>query len=85
MEIEKTVVPLNILATELDLSVGKSLVVVKVGKGELVNTPLKAIGGDLSTLGFGDDSAAAILLTENRRGNEFVPLLFQEGINLLLL
>jgi hypothetical protein len=85
VEVEETVVSLNILDTKLDLAVRHGFVVVQVGKGELNDTALKVIRGDLGTLGLGDDGLAAVLLGEDGRGDELVPFLLEEGVDGLLL
>jgi ethanolamine utilization microcompartment shell protein EutS len=85
VEVEETVVSLNILDTELDLAVSHGLVVVEVGKGELDNTSLQSIGSNLGTLGLGDDGLSAVLLGKDGGGDELVPLLLGEGVDNLLL
>jgi hypothetical protein len=85
VEVEKTVVSLNILDTELDLAVGHGLIIVEVGEGKLDNTSLQSIRGNLGTLCLGDDGLSALLLGEDGGGDELVPLLLEEGVDGLLL
>jgi len=85
VEVEETVVPLDVLDAELDLTVGHCLVVVEIGEGELDDTSLQSIGGNLGTLSLGDDGLSALLLGEDGWGDEFVPLLLEEGVDGLLL
>lgn len=85
VEVEKTVVSLNILDTELDLAVGHGLIIVEVGKGKLDNASLQSIRGNLGTLSLGDDGLSALLLGEDGGGDELVPLLLEEGVDGLLL
>lgn len=85
VEVEETVVPLDVLDAELDLTVGHGLVVVEIGEGELDDTSLQTIGGDLGTLSLGDDGLSALLLGEDGGSDELVPLLLEEGVDGLLL
>jgi hypothetical protein len=85
VEVEEAVVSLNIFDAELDLAVAHGLVVVEVSKGEFDHAALKVVGGDLGTLGLGDDGLAAVLLGEDRRCYELVPFLLLEGVDGLLL
>jgi hypothetical protein len=85
VEVKKTVVSLDIFDTKLNLAVAHGFVVVQISKGELNHTALKVIGGNLGTLGLGDDGFAAVLLGEDGGGNELVPFLLGEGVDGLLL
>ena len=85
VEVKETVVSLNILDTELDLTVSHGLVIVEISKGELNNTSLQSIGSNLGTLGLGNDGLSALLLGEDGGGDELVPLLLEEGVDSLLL
>jgi len=85
VEVEETVVPLNVLDTKLDLTVAHGLIVVKVGKGELDDTSLKSISGDLGTLGLGNNGLSALLLGEDGGSDELVPFFLEERVNCLLL
>lgn len=85
VEVEETVESLNILDTELDLTVSHGLIVVEIGKGEFDNTSLQSIGSNLGTLGLGDDGLSALLLGEDGGGDELVPLFLEEGVDDLLL
>ena len=85
VEVEETVVSLNILDTKLDLTVRHGLVVIEIGKGELDNTSLQSLRSNLGTLGLGDDGLSALLLGEDGRSDELVPLLLEEGVDDLLL
>ena len=75
VEVEKAVESLNILDTELDLTVGHGLVVVEIGKRELNDTSLQSFGSNLGTLGLGDDGLTAVLLGKDGGSDELVPLL----------
>lgn len=85
VEVEETVVSLNILDTKLDLTVRHGLVVIEIGKGELDNTSLQSIRSNLGTLGLGDDGLSALLLGKDGGSDELVPLLLEEGVDGLLL
>jgi len=85
VEVEEAVEPLNILDTKLDLTVRHGLVVVEVGEGELNDTALESIRGDLGTLCLGDDGLAALLGGEDGGSDELVPLFLEEGVGCLLL
>jgi hypothetical protein len=85
VEVEETVVSLDILNTKLDLAVRHGFVVIQVSQGELNNTALKVVRCDLGTLGLGDDGFAAVLLSKDGGGNELVPFFLQEGVDGLLL
>jgi len=69
MEVKKTVISLYILNTKLDLTVGRSLVVVKISERELDDTSLKSIGCNFSTLCLGNNSLSTFLNLEDRRCN----------------
>ena len=85
VEVEETVVSLNILDTKLDLTVRHGLVVIEIGKGELDNTSLQSLRSNLGTLGLGDDGLSALLLGKDGGSDELVPLLLEEGVDDLLL
>jgi len=85
VEVEETVVSLNILNTELDLTVSHGLVVIEISKGELDNTSLQSIGSNLLTLGLGDDGLSALLLGKDGGSDELVPFFLEEGVDGLLL
>jgi len=85
VEVEETVVSLDILNTELDLTVSHGLVVIEVSKGELYNTSLQSIGSNLLTLGLGDDGLSALLLGKDGGSDELVPFFLEEGVDGLLL
>lgn len=85
VEVEEAVVSLDILDAQLDLTVGHGFVVVEVGQRKLNNTTLEVIRGDLGTLGLRDDGLTAVLFGKNRRSDELVPFLLEEGIDGLLL
>jgi hypothetical protein len=61
VEVEETIVSLDILDTKLDLTVGHGLVVIEISKGELDDTSLQSIRGNLGTLSLGDDCLTAFL------------------------
>mmetsp|Transcript_4555 Transcript_4555/g.6925 ORF Transcript_4555/g.6925 Transcript_4555/m.6925 type:complete len:208 (+) Transcript_4555:159-782(+) len=73
VEVGETVVSLNVLDTELDLTVTNIIVVLEIGEGDLDNTSLKSVRGNLLTGGFGDDSLSEVLGLEHGRGLESVP------------
>lgn len=85
VEVEEAVVPLDVLDTELDLTVGHGLVVVEVSEGEFDDTSLESIGGNLGTLGLGDDGLSNLLGGEDGGSDELVPFLLEEGVHGLLL
>jgi len=85
VEVEEAVVPLDVLDTELDLTVGHGLVVVEVSEGEFDDTSLESISGNLGTLGLGDDGLANLLGGEDGGSDELVPFLLEEGVHGLLL
>jgi len=85
VEVEKAVVPLDILDAKLDLAVRHGLVIIKVAQRQFDDSPAKSLARDLGTLGLSDDGLAAFLLGEDGGGDQLVPLLLREGINGLLL
>jgi hypothetical protein len=84
VEVEEAVVSLNIFDTELNFAVSKCLILVQVGKRHLNNTSLEVFGGNLGTLGLGDEGLSSIFDSKNGRGNQVVPFLLEEGVNCLL-
>jgi len=85
VEVEEAVESLDILDTKLDLAVRHGLVVVEVSQGKFDDASLKAVRGDLGTLGLGDDGLSALLLGEDGGSDELVPFFFEEGVNCLFL
>ena len=85
VEVGKAVATLNILDHEGHLAVALIVIVVEIGEVHLDDTVLETVGGDLGTLGTGDQGLAALALTEVRGGLEVVPFLLEEGISDLLL
>ena len=64
----------NILNSQLDLSERLLLVVVKIGKGELNNSSLERVVGVFKNLGSVDQGLSGILVLEESRGLDIVPL-----------
>ena len=85
VEVEEAVESLDILDTKLDLAVGGGLILVEVAEGKLDNSALETLRGDLLSLSSGDDGLSALLLAEDGRCDELVPILLQEGVDSLLL
>lgn len=85
VEVEEAVESLHILNTKLDLAVGAGLVLVEVAEGKLDNSALETLRGDLLSLSSGDDGLSALLLAEDGRRDELVPILLEEGVDSLLL
>ena len=85
MEVGKAVAALDILDHEGHLAVALIVIVVEIGEVHLDDTVLKTVGGNLGTLGTGDQGLAALALTEVRGGLKVVPFLTEEDISLLLL
>jgi len=83
VEVQQTVVSLNILNAKLNLAVSKSLVLVKVGKRNLEHTSLQVFRGNFGTLRLGDEGLTAVLDGKDRRSDEFVPFLLLEGVDSL--
>lgn len=81
VEVKEAVVSLNILDAKLDLAPGERLIVLEISEGELDDAALESVGGDLGTLGLGDDGLAAVLGGEDGGGNKLVPLLLEEGVD----
>jgi len=81
VEVHQAVVSLNVLDTESDLAVGKRFVLLKIGERNLDDTSLKVITGDLLSLGLRDQGLSAVLLGEDRGGDQFVPFFLEERIN----
>lgn len=81
VEVQQTVVSLNILDTKLDLAVGKSFVLLKIGKGDLNDTSLKVVRGDLGTLGLGNKGLSAVLDSKDGRSNKLVPFFLKERVD----
>ena len=81
VEIQQTVVSLDIFDTKLNLSVCKSFVLLQISETHFENTSLKVFGGNFGTLGFGNKSLSAVLLGEHGGSNKLVPFFLQEGVN----
>jgi len=81
VEVQQTVVSLDILDTKLDLAVGKGLVLLEIGEGDLDNTSLEVVRGDLGTLGLGNQGLSAVLLGKDGRSDELVPFFLEERID----
>jgi len=80
------VVTLNVLSDQSDLAVLLGLVTaVKVGEGELEDTALKTVRGDLGTLGAGHQGLATVPVGEHGRRLDDVLVLQGEGVDSLLL
>jgi hypothetical protein len=73
VEVQQTVVSLNILDTKSDLAVGQGFVLVEVGERNFDNTSLKVVGGDLGTLCLGNEGLSTVLDGEDGRSDQFVP------------
>lgn len=84
VEVHQAVVSLNILNTQLNLSVCQGLVLVQVSKTELKHSSFQAIRGNLGTLCLGNESLPCVLDGKDGRSNQFVPLFLQEGVDGLL-
>ena len=84
VEVQQTVVPLDVLDTELDLTVRERLVLLKVRQRHLDDTALQVVGRDLRALSLGNQRLATVLDDEDRRRLEFVPFLLEERVNGLL-
>merc|ERR1719491_692226 len=81
VEIHQTIVSLNILDTKPDLAVCQGFVLLEIGKRHLNNTSLQEIGGDLGSLGLGNQSLSAVLLGKDRWGDQFVPFFLEKRID----
>lgn len=81
MEVGEAVISLDILDTELDLAVGKVLVILEVGEGYFDDAAFEFLGSDFGTGGFGDDGFSKILIGEHCRCLEFVPFFSEEGVD----
>ena len=80
VKVGKAVVTLNILHTKLNLSVSDSFRLVQISETDFNNASLQTIRGDLCTLGFGDESASAILDCKDGRSDQLVPFFLQERV-----
>ena len=81
MEIQQTVVSLNILDTKLDFSECDRLVLVEIGQRSFNDTSLKVFRSDLGTLGLGNQGLSTVLHGKDRRSDQFVPLFLQERVD----
>lgn len=83
VEIQETVVSLNVFNTQLDFSERHALVLVQVGKRNFNDTSLEVVRSNLGTLSLGNQSLSTVLGSKDRRSNEFVPFLLQKGVDRL--
>mmetsp|Transcript_1154 Transcript_1154/g.2651 ORF Transcript_1154/g.2651 Transcript_1154/m.2651 type:complete len:292 (-) Transcript_1154:78-953(-) len=81
VEIQQAVVSLDILDAELDLAVGQGLVLLQIGETDLDDASLEVVGGDLGSLGLGDQGLSAVLDAKDRGGDQFVPFFLQERVD----
>jgi len=81
MEVHQAVVSLNVLDTESDLAVGKGLVLLEIGEGDLDDTSLKVVGSDLLSLSLGNQGLSAILLGKDGGSDELVPFFLEKGVD----
>jgi hypothetical protein len=81
VEVGEDVVALDLLSNELDLPEALLLVsAVEVGEGELEDTSAEALGGNLGSLGLGDEGLSSLTGGEETGGLDGVPLLHGEGV-----
>jgi len=85
VEVGKAALSLDIIDAELELGPGLLLILVQVTKGNLNNTSLEVIRGNVGSDGLVDDSLANITVSEDGRGLDVVPFLAGEGVDNLLL
>lgn len=85
VEVGQQVLTLNLIHSQLDLSVGVVLRALQVSKTNLEHTALQAIGGVLETSGLVDQGLTNVSSLESRRGLDVKPLLLGEGVDGLLL
>jgi len=83
VEVQDTVLSLNILAYEFEFSVSLS-VVVQIGLVTVVNSAFESVGGDLVTDGSGDEGVADVSDLEYGWRFDGVPVLFGEWVDDLL-
>jgi len=81
VEIHQAVVALDVLDAQTNFAVGEGLVLLEVGEGDLNNTSLKVVRGDLLSLGLGNQGLSAILLGKDGGGDQFVPFFLEERID----
>ena len=81
VEIHETVVPLNILDTEADFAVGEGFILLEIGERYFNDASLQVIGGNLLSLGLGNQSLTAILDGKDRWRNQFVPFFLEKRID----
>lgn len=80
VEVGKAVAALDLVGPQLDLPVGL-LIVVEVGEGNLENTTLEGVGGELGSGGAVDEGLAGLAVLEEGGGLDVVPILAGVGIN----
>jgi len=85
VEVGEAIAALNVLDHQGHLAVALIVIVVQVSEVHLDDAVLETFGGDLGTLGTGDQGLAALALTEVRRGLDVVPFLGEEDVTDLLL
>ena len=81
VEIHQTVVPLDIFDAQSNFTVGQGFVLLKVREGDFNDTALEVIGGNLLSLGLGDQGLSAILLRKDGRCHQFVPFFLEKRID----
>ena len=85
VKVGKDLASLDILANEPHLAVSVILVLVKIGERDFEHASLELLGSDLGALGPGAKRKADIAVREHRRSAHGVPVLLEEGVDLLLL
>lgn len=81
VEVQKTVVSLNVLDTKLDLAVGQGFILVEVCQRHLEHTSLQVIRGNFGSLRLGDQGLSTVLDGKDRRSDKLVPFLLRERVN----
>merc|ERR1712019_63296 len=81
VEVQHTVLTLNILADQLENSVSVTIMAIQIFLVDVVNSMFQAIGGDFVTDGFGDESFSDLPVFKDSGGFDVVPVFFGEGID----
>jgi hypothetical protein len=84
MEVGETIESLNIFNAELDLTIRKVFVVLKVSKRNFNDASLKFFRGDSLSGSLGDDGFSKIFVGEHGWCLKLVPFLLEEGVDAIM-
>jgi len=85
VEVEHAVFALHVFADKFEFAEGVGAVAVEITLVDIINTSFKAVGGEFVTRRPGNQSFSNLLSFEHSWGFVAIPVLFQKGVDDLLL